>query len=274
MDSYHFSSLTNRPASEPIPDLNLPSLPDLNLPLTPADSDASPSGRSSGVPQPIDFGGSVTGYSSGASQSRRTSVPPIEYGNASQNGGATGRSASQRTSSRSQRTYTDEEKSKAISGLHQVLKDRSSIRNYSKKIGIPKATLYDWHLQGGGSTRSQRRYTDEEKSRAISGLQQALENKSSIRIYSKEIGIPESTLQIWCSQDRGSVERPRTYTDEEKSRAISGLQQALENKLSTRKYSKHIGIPRTTLRRWQLEVRGSLQSQRTDTDEGSSRSAR
>ncbi len=159
MDSYHLSSLTNRPASEPIPDLNLPSLPDLNLPLTPADSDTSPSGRSSGVPQPIDFGGS------GASQSRRTSVPQIEYGNASQNGGATGSSASQRTSSRSPRTYTEEEKSRAISGLQQALENKSSTRKYSKYIGIPRTTLRRWQLEVRGSLQSQRTDTDESSSR-------------------------------------------------------------------------------------------------------------
>ncbi len=213
MDSYHFSPLTNRPASEPIPDLNFPP----PLPLMPADSGASPSGRTS-VPQPIDFGGSASGYS-GASQSRRTNVPQIEYGSSSRNGRTTG--SGSRASQRAYWDYPDEVKSRALSEMQQEVARGGTIKSYAGRSTIPYGTLYGWYRQFSGSRPARQHATDEEKSRAISGLQQALENKSSIR-----------------------------------------------------KYSKHIGIPSTTLRRWRLEVRGSLQSQRTDTEEGSSRGAR
>ncbi|MEJ2446103.1 MAG: hypothetical protein P8Y42_22075 [Exilibacterium sp.] len=208
----------------------------------PAYSDTSPSGRSSGVPQPIDFGGSASAYS-GASQSRHTSVSPIEYGSASQSGGATGSSASQRTSTRRGR-YSDEEKSKAISAW-QVSKETQPA--FSKRTGIPLRTLQKWIGQAKVSVPSQRNnYTPEEKSRALSDLQASKETQPA---FSKRTGIPIRTLQNWIRQAEGSVPRQHIYTPEEKSRALSDWQASKEME-TQEAFSERTGIPVGTLQNW------------------------
>ncbi len=257
MDSYFFGWYLGRPASPPLPDEYSGGY----LPQMPAYSDASPSGRSSGVPQPIDFGGSVTGYSSDASQSRHTSVPPIEYG------GATGSSASQPTSSERRRPFTDEEKSRMLSGLQQALDNGSTMRKYAAQIGISQGNLSNWRSEAQGSLKGNyRRFTDEEKSRAV---REMLDRKCTPDEYSRETRIPISNLRrwiaqsesTWLAQDVGSSrsKHRRKYSDEEKSRAVREI---LDKGCTAEEYSREIGIPACNLRNWLKKYEGSSRDAR------------
>ncbi len=249
MDSYFFGRYMGRPASPPLPDEYSGGY----LPQMPAYSDTSPSGRSSGVAQPIDFGGSVSGYS-GASQSRHTSVPPIEYGSASQSGGATGSSASQRTSTRRGR-YSDEEKSIALSDW-QASKETETQEAFSKRTGIPIRTLRNWIWQAEVSVPSHHNsYTPEEKSIALSDWQASKETETQ-SAFSERTGIPIRTLQNWIRQAEGSVPRKHNYTPEEKSIALSDWQASKKTETLT-KFSERTGIPIRTLQTWIKKSEGS-----------------
>ncbi len=195
MDSYDFSRYLGRPASPPLPD----GYSGGYLPQMPAYSDTSPSGHSSGVPQPIDFGGSVTGYSSDASQSRRTSVPPIEYGSASQSGGATGSSASQRTSSRRGYTYPDEVKSAMLTAWRDSEESKSA---FCKRKGIPRTTFLGWIKEAGVSSKSRlAERAAERRSKTVSDWKTSGETQIE---FSRRTGVPISTLQYWINQENDS----------------------------------------------------------------------
>ncbi|MEJ2446162.1 MAG: hypothetical protein P8Y42_22380 [Exilibacterium sp.] len=194
MDSYDFGRYLGRPASPPLPDEHSGDY----LPQMPAYSDTSPSGRSSGVPQPIDFGGSASGYS-GASQSRHTSVPPIEYGSASQNGGATGSSASQRTSSRRGYSYPDEEKSAMLTAWRDSEESQSA---FCKRKGIPRTTFLGWIKEAGVSSKSRlAERVAERRSKTVSDWRDSGETQIE---FSRRTGVPISTLQYWIKKYEGS----------------------------------------------------------------------
>ncbi len=200
MDSYFFGWYLGRPASPPLPDGYTGDY----LPQMPAYSDASQSGRSSGVPQPIDFGGSVTGYSSDTSQSRHSSVTPIEYDGASQ------QTSSQ--SHRPRRTYTAEDRAAVVANWRNSEEPQ---RVYARSIGIPNTTLRGWIEEAGSSaksrpstTHSRNYYTPEEKSATLSEWQ-ARRKTESLAAFSERTGIPRRTLQEWIKQEKDSSKGAR-----------------------------------------------------------------
>ncbi len=73
MDSYHFSRVTGRPASQSLSESHTGDY----LPQMSTYSGSSQS-RNTSVPQPIDFGGSTSRYT-GSSQSRCTSIPDSPF---------------------------------------------------------------------------------------------------------------------------------------------------------------------------------------------------
>ncbi len=183
MDSYDFGRYLGRPASPPLPD----GYSGDYLPQMPAYRDTSPSGRSSGVPQPIDFGGSASGYR-GASQSRHTSVPQFEYG-----------SASQRTSSRGQRTsYTPAEKYAMVTNW-RASGERQA--DYARRAGIPPSSFCVWIKEAGGS--SQNLYAEkvaERQSKVVRDWRDSGETRTD---YAKRKNIPITTFRKWIKKYEG-----------------------------------------------------------------------
>ncbi|MEJ2416330.1 MAG: transposase, partial [Exilibacterium sp.] len=232
MDSYDFSRETGRPVSPPLPeDYSMDYLPQMatysgstqsrNTSVSqPIDFGGSTSrytgttqsrgtsvpqieyggntsrytgatqSRGTSVPQ-IEYGGSTSRYT-GATQSRRTNVQQIGYGSVSQSGGATGSSASQRTSTRiGVPIYTDEEKSQAISGWRE---SGLSQKDYASSIGVPQSTFHVWTRQASSSNTES---AEEKWSRRVSewrasGLSQ--------RAFSKREGLSRSALNDWIQK--------------------------------------------------------------------------
>ncbi len=263
MDSYDFSRYLGRPASPPLPDGHSGDY----LPQMPAYSDTSPSGCSSGVPQPIDFGGSVTGYCCDASQSQHSSVPQIEYGSAPQSGGATGGSASQRTSSRRGYSYPNEEKSAMLTAWRDSEESQSA---FCKRKGIPRTTFVGWvkEAEAGGSSQShrpRRTYTAEGRAAAVTNWWNSNEPQ---RVYAKSIGIPHATLRTWIEEAGSSTHSlPHSthsrnyYTPEEKSAMLSEWQ-ARRKTESLAAFSERTGIPRRTLQDWIKQEKDSSKDAR------------
>ncbi len=184
MDSYNFSRESGRPASPPLPeDYSMGYLPQM------ATYSGSTQSRNTSVPQPIDFGGSASGYSS-ASQSRRTSVPPISYGSSSHG-----------------ITYTPEYRSTVVTSWRS---SNESQTVFARRIGIPQSTLSDWIQEAGSSSQSRPRamhnrthYTAEYKSAVLSAWRSRGEGETQAD-FSKRTGIPASTLQAWVNKSEGS----------------------------------------------------------------------
>ncbi len=252
MDSYFYSWFMNIPTSPPLPDEYSGGY----LPQMPPYSDASQSQNTS-VPQPIDFGGSASGYN-GASQSQHTSVPPIDYGSSSQSGGAIGDSASQSGgaigSSASQRTirqqYPEEVKSKALSEMQQEVARGGTLKSYADRSPIPYDTLKNWHRSI--TTRGHQTYSDEVKSKVLSEIEEEMASGGSLKTYANRSTIPYSTLRAW----RGSITTRdhQSYSDEVKSKVLSEIQEELARGGSIQSYANRSTIPYSTLRTW----RGSI----------------
>ncbi len=250
MDSYDFSRYLGRPTSPPLPDEYSGGY----LPQMPAYSDASPSERSSGVPQSIDFGGSVTGYSSDASQSRHTSVPPMPaYSDTSPNGRSSGvpqpidfggsasgysgasqsrrtrvpqieyGSASQPTSSQGPRIHPPEERAAAVARWRASGKTQ---KDFAESIAIPRTTFREWIMQADYPTRSNTNYPPEEKSAALSQWHASKETKT------------QSVRAI--------------YADEDRLKMLSAWR---DSKLSQKDYASRIGVPLTTFNTWVMKAR-------------------
>ncbi len=245
MDSYSYAWYMNTPASPPLPDEHsggyLPQMPPYN---------GTSQSQNTSVPQPIDFGSSVTGYSGDASQSRHSSVPPIEYGSSSRAGRTTGSgsSASQQTI---RQQYPDEVKSKALSEMQQEVARGGTLKSYADRSTIPYVTLKNWHRSI--TTRGHQTYSDEVKSKVLSEIQEEMASGGTLKSYADRSTIPYSTLREW----RGSITTRvrRTYSDEEKASILSGLRQELKNKTSTLKsYAEKNGIPVRTLSYWLKDI--------------------
>ncbi len=240
MDSYSYAQFMNIPTSPPLPDEHSGGY----LPQMPPYSDDSQSQNTS-VPQPIDFGGSASGHA-GPSQSRHTSVPPIEYGSSSRNGRTTG--SGSRASQRTIRRYPDEVKSKVLSEIQEETASGRTLKSYADRSTIPYETLKNWHRSI--TTRGHHTYSDEVKSKTRSEIQEEMARGGTLKSYAERSTIPYSTLRAWHASI--SMRSHRTYSDEEKASILSGLKQQLDNNpTSTMKsYADKIGIPLSTLNAW------------------------
>ncbi len=210
MDSYDFSRETGRPVSPPLPeDYSMGYLPQMSTysgvsqsrntsvpePIdfggSVSEYNGSSQSRNTSVPQPIDFGGSTSRYT-GATQSRNTSVPLIEYGSSSQSGRTTGSGSRTNT-----RYHSDEVKTKALSEMQQEVARGGTIRSYASRSTIPYATLSWWYGQLSGSRPGRQYASGEEKASRLSELQQELDRGGTIKNYSERTGISLRTLTKW-----------------------------------------------------------------------------
>ncbi len=173
MDSYDFSRYMGRPVSPPLPeDYSMGYLPQM-----PAYGDTSPSGRSSGVPQPIDFGGSSSGFSG----------------------------ASQRTSSQGPRIHQPEERAAAVARWRASGKTQ---KDFAESIAIPRTTFRQWIIEADYPTRSNIKYPPEEKSAALRQWHASKETETQSE-FSRRIGVPLATLRNWIRKENNSSKGAR-----------------------------------------------------------------
>ncbi len=167
MDSYHFSRVTGRPASQPLPESHTGD----HLPQMSTYSGSSQS-RNTSVPQPINYGGRASGYN-GVSQSRRTNTPQIESrGSVSVDNGTTQSRGTSLPDARIRYTITPSEYSdfgmvpsksvvdwwnqKQLDGIES----RGSVSGYNG-VSQSRTTNVSQPISGGGtySGTTQSRYT-------------------------------------------------------------------------------------------------------------------
>lgn len=136
------------------------------------------------------------------------------------------------------RTYKSTFKKKAV-----TVAVRTSIKSAAKRLDVPYHTLRTWVFDAGHGTRQNRRYTEEERERAV-----ALLREVGALVAEQQLGIPERLLRDWERKRRRPEDRHpgiRHYTAQQKSEAL-----VLVAKMGVVAASEQLGISPTSLNVW------------------------
>lgn len=159
--------------------------------------------------------------------------------------------------------YSAEEKTKALQRVSEVGTGAAAV-----ELDIPTTVLAMWHLKTFGASKTNPKYTAEQKSRALDLLR---ESGGNVHLAAEQSGISVRKVRDIWTANRGDSRRVRpksftTYTAEQREVAV-----ALALKVGSNKAARELKIGRTTVSCWLQEAKRNGAVRRTTVDHADTR---